>query len=197
MGTTWHLHYKGRIWVRYKSVLGQKINCGRLVRLSIASTPNVFQIPCFSSMFHKEALTFCPRPLSIGQPSWHPHVPLSRAQFLFYICQVIQQPIFIYWPHQHCHRYFLRSSSPSKSSTATTSFSNLLPRTRKGAARMVSGTFLTGGGSVNTCFFRTPCIWSPFFILQREQHFITTAIQHKQFWLLYNLSRHTTVGWVL
>ena len=23
---------------------------------------------------------------------------------------------------------------------------------------MVSGTFLTGGGSVNTCFFRTPCI---------------------------------------
>jgi len=30
-----------------------------------------------------------------------------------------------------------RSSSPSRSSTATTSFSNLLPRTRKGAARMV------------------------------------------------------------
>ena len=51
MGTTWQMHYKGQIWVRYKSVLiGQKRNCGRLVKVSTVSTPNVFQIPCFSSM---------------------------------------------------------------------------------------------------------------------------------------------------
>ena len=67
----------------------------------------------------------------IGHPSWHLRLPLSSPPLLLHICQT---PSNVFITFSSC--ITTRPSSPLRSSSLT-SFSNLLPRTRKGAARMV------------------------------------------------------------
>ena len=69
----------------------------------------------------------------IGHPSWHLRLPLSSPPFLLHICQT---PINVFISITFSSCITTRPSSPLRSSSLT-SFSNLLPRTRKGAARMV------------------------------------------------------------
>ena len=174
------MHYKGQIWVRYKSVKKKLQEVQLKYRLS--------QHPMYSKV-HGFPQCF----LSQRGFNFLPSTPFHRSAQLAPSRSIIQSTIPVLYLSSNPTTYFHLLTASTLSSlfsqvklTIKVFYSNNIlfkfaSKDQKRSSQDGEWQLLNWWWFSTYIFFRAPCIWSPFFILQREQHFITTAIQHKQF----------------